>query len=1001
MLSFKKVNDITGWAVFAISTVVYLLSVEPTGSFWDCGEFIACAFKLQVPHPPGAPLFLLIGRMFSFLAMGDVTKVAYWINISSVLASSFTILFLFWSITLLAKKLVLKNGEQPTLGQTISIIGSGLIGSLAYTFSDTFWFSAVEAEVYAMSSFFTAIVFWAMLKWEVVADEDGADRWLLLIAYLVGLSIGVHLLNLVTIPALGFIYYFKRYKPSIKGGIVAFLISMGIIGVIQIGIIPGLPELAGKFEILFVNNFHLPFGSGITFFVLLLVGGLVYGIIYSIKNQKVLLNTALLGLSFVLIGFTCYTIVLIRSNFNPPIDENNPEDVMSFVSYLKREQYGDRPLVYGPSFTGELVDQEQGAPLYRKGKDKYEIYDYKVENKFDPKHNLLFPRMHSRQPGHAAEYARWTGKPEGRKPTMVDNIGFFFKYQIGHMYLRYFLWNFAGREGDIQDSGWMRPWDDGKDLPELLQKSKARNNYYMLPLFIGLLGMVFMFGKSKKDFLVLTFLFILTGIALVVYLNPPPTEPRERDYIYVGSFYVFAIWIGLGVLALMDYLSTFIKNEVYRPAIATVLCFSVPAVMAAKGWDDHDRSKRYHSVDSAKNLLNSCAKNAILFTGGDNDTFPLWYVQEVEGFRTDVRVCNLSLLNTDWYISQMKMKAYDSEPLPISLEFKDFIQGKNDYIPFVENPNGKNGISLPIYIDLIKKDHEAIMVQSNSGGKLATLPSEVLILPIDVEKVKKLGFIPKGKESKIPTEIVWKIGRGALEKKDMIMLDMMATGNWERPIYFSSTLSHSNYLNLKEYMQMEGLAYRLMPFKEEGATQGFVNTDIMYERMMKGMFWRNLDREDAFYDENYRRFPYNARMSFYRLASQLYAEGVAEKDTQKIFTEVRPIDKIERAKEVVNYCFKVIPDKTIPYDVTSPQFITILLKCGDEKKALEIASTMGRRADEELNYYVKNNIKNEMEVQSNLYILNQLAVILKNEGYDKEAKKYDEIFRKYAGDQYQ
>lgn len=986
MLSYQRINNITGLVIFALASVVYILTVEPTASFWDCGEFIACAYKLQVPHPPGAPMFLLIGRLFSFLAGGDVSKVAYWINISSALSSSATILFLFWSITLLARKLVLKNPtkDEPTLAQTLSIISAGTVGALAFTFSDTFWFSAVEAEVYAMSSFFTAFVFWAILKWESVADEEGADKWLLLIAYMVGLSIGVHLLNLVAIPALGFIYYFKRYKANLKGAAIATIISLAIVGLINNFIIPGLPSIAGKFEILFTNNFGLPFGTGITVFIVMLISALVYGIIYSIKNQKILLNTALLGLAFVLIGYSSYALVLIRSNYNTPIDENNPEDVMSFVSYLKREQYGDRPLLYGPSYTAELVDQEQGEALYRKGKEKYEIYDYKVKNKFDERHNILFPRMHSKQPGHADEYARWTGKPAGRKPTMGDNITFFIRYQLGHMYWRYFLWNFAGREGDIQDMGWLRPWDSTAGLPESMANNKARNQFFMLPLLLGLFGVIYQYAKSKKDFLVVSLLFILTGIALIVYLNPPPTEPRERDYIFVGSFYAFAIWIGLGVLQVIDYLSGIVKKDILKPIVAFGLCLPIPVVMASQCWDDHDRSQRYHSVDSAKNLLNSCAKNAILFTGGDNDTFPLWYAQEVEGFRTDVRVCNLSLLNTDWYISQMKMQAYESAPLPISLEFEDFIQGKNDYIPFVENPQGKNGISLPVYVRLVKEENPAIMVQAASGSKLATLPSETFILPVDVENVKNQPFIPKDRADMIQPQIVWRMGRGALEKKDLIILDMIANNaNWERPIYFSSTLSNSNYLGLREYMQMEGLAYRFMPFKEEGASQGFVNSEIMYDRMMNGMFWRNLNSDNVYYDENYRRFPYNARLSFYRLATELYYQG-----------------QIEKAKEVINRCFEVIPDKTIPYDVTSPQFVSILIKCGDKAKALEIANTMSKRADEELNYYMKNNIRNEMEIQSNLYVLNQLAMITKSEGLTEESRKYEDIFRKYAGNDY-
>ncbi|TAG57592.1 MAG: DUF2723 domain-containing protein [Cytophagales bacterium] len=998
MLSYKKINNWAGWVVFAISTVVYAITAESTASFWDCGEFIACAFKLQVPHPPGAPLFLLIGRLFSFLALGDVTKVAYWINMSSVLASSFTILFLFWSITLLARKLVLTSKDLvPSISQTISIIGAGLVGSLVYTFSDTFWFSAVEAEVYAMSSFFTAFVFWAMLKWEVVADEPAADRWLLLIAYMVGLSIGVHLLNLVTIPALGFLYYFRRYKANLKGGFIAFLVSMAIIALIQVGVIPGLPTMAGKFEIFFVNGLGLPFGSGAFVFIVIIVGILVYGILYAIKTNKVLLNTSLLALAFVLIGYMCYTVILIRSNFNTPIDENNPEDVMSFVSYLKREQYGDRPLLYGPSYTAELVDQEKGAPLYRKGEKKYEIYDYKIINKFDPRHEILFPRLHSKQGGHAEEYARWTGSPAGKKPTMGDNIKFFFNYQIGHMYYRYFMWNFAGRAGDIQDADYLRPWEGKEGLPASIANSKARNNYFFIPLLLGLLGLVFQFGKNRNDFIVLGWLFLLTGIALVVYLNPPPTEPRERDYIYVGSFYVFAIWVGLGVLAIIDYMTGVVKNERLRPIIATGLGLVAPVIMCAQGWDDHDRSDRYHSIDSAKNLLNSCEKNAIVFTGGDNDTFPLWYVQEVEGFRTDVRVCNLSLLNTDWYINQMKMRAYESQPLPISMEFKDFIQGKNDYIPYYENKAGSGGISVPIYIKMLKEQNEAIMVQSSSGDGIATLPSEVLVLPVDSAKVSSMDFVPKNRAKDVPSAIVWRYGKQAIDKATMIMLDMISTNNWERPIYYSSTLSTSNYIGLKEYMQMEGLAYRLMPFRTPGATQGVVNTDIMYKRMTKDMYFRGL-ADDKFYDENYRRFPYNARMSFYRLAAQLYEEGMEEKDTIKLSSEGKPaIDKIARAKEVINYCLTMIPDKSIPYDVTSPQFVGILIRCGDKSKAMEITNTMSARADEELGYYYKNNISNEMEVQSNLYILNQLATILKNENMTEEAKKVETIFEKYMG----
>ncbi len=988
-MNFKRINNLTGWLVFAIATAVYALTVEQTASFWDCGEFIAASYKLQVPHPPGAPLFLLIGRLFSFLSFGDVTKVAYWINMVSVFSSSFSILFLFWTITFLAKKVIKVNAQEPTLGQTIQIIGSGLVGSLAYTFSDSFWFSAVEAEVYAISSFFTAFVFWAMLKWETIADREDSDKWLILIAYVMGLSIGAHLLNLVTIPALAYIFYFKKYKPTTKGILLTFAISgVMVVGILE-GIIPGLPSIAGSFEIFFVNTLHLPFRVGIVFFMLLFIGALVYGIYYSIQQKNRVLNTVLVSISFVLIGYASYAVILIRSNYNPPIDENNPENVISFVSYLKREQYGDRPLIAGPQYTADLIDQKQGAALYRKKGDEYVIYDHKTINKFDKKHETIFPRMHSKQPGHIEEYEKYVGKPKSRvvggqsesqfKPSFGQNLQFMFKYQFGVQYFRYFLWNFAGRENDIQGSSWLAPQDWGKDVPEMFAKNKARNNFYLIPLILGVLGFVFhMFefagGRDGKSFLYVMLFFLLTGLALSFYLNQPPVEPRERDYIFAGSFYVFAIWIGLGVIALCDFFKGFIKNETLRPIVMTIVGFSVPTIMAAQGWDDHDRSNRWHSVDSAKNLLNSCAKNAILFTGGDNDTFPLWYVQEVEGFRTDVRVCNLSLLNTDWYIEQMKSKAYDSQPLPIALDFENFIQGKNDYIPYVEDKNITNGIYLKTYIDYVKSENPAVMVNTQSGNTIAKLPSDVMILPIDTAAVYKLGIIPVSQRTKMVPELRWSLGKNSMEKKDLIILDMIATNNWQRPIYFSTTLSGSSYLNLKEYLQMEGLAYRLLPVKTAGASQGRVETSIMYQRMMKDFYWRSLDDETVYYDENYRRFPLNARNSFYRLAAEFYNEG-----------------NLDKAREVIDYCFKVMPDKTIPYDVYTPQFIALYLRLKEDKKALAMCEVMIKRADDELNYY-KNNKIDTYEIQSNMYIFNQIINSLRSEGKTSEADKYNKLF---------
>ncbi|MBD0260972.1 MAG: DUF2723 domain-containing protein, partial [Cytophagales bacterium] len=554
---------------------------------------------------------------------------------------------------LLARKTLKITGFEVTKGEAIRLMGAGVVGALAYTFSDSFWFSAVEAEVYAMSSFFTAIVFWAIFKWELIEDDAAANRWLIFIAYLIGLSIGVHLLNLVALPAIGLVYYFKKYKPSTWGVIAALAISGGIILTIMLGVIPGLPSIAGSFEIFFVNSLGLPFGSGAAFFVILFLGTLIYGLYYSVRKEKVTLNTALLSLTVILIGYASYTMVPVRSGFNPPINENDPSDLISLVSYLKREQYGDRPLLWGPSFTSELVDQKRGEPLYRKGKDKYEVYDYKITNVFDPKGNMLLPRVFSRQDNHAQLYRQMLGLREGEKPNMVDNLRFMFSHQLGHMYFRYFLWNFVGRQSDMEGAGVLMPTQAfQKDLAYDLKTNWGRNNFFMLPFLLGLVGFLFQYSRDRRGFWVVTLLFFLTGIALVLYLNSPPVEPRERDYIYVGSYYAFAIWIGLGMIAVAEAVSRFIKNPASSASIATVACLAVPAIMAQQGWNDHDRSDRYHSVDSAKNLLNSCAPNAILFTGGDNDTFPLWYAQDVEGFRTDVRVCNLSLLGTHWYIDQ-------------------------------------------------------------------------------------------------------------------------------------------------------------------------------------------------------------------------------------------------------------------------------------------------------------------------------------------------------------
>ncbi|KAA5549515.1 glycosyltransferase family 117 protein [Adhaeribacter rhizoryzae] len=985
MSSYSRINNILGWLVFLIAAIVYGLTLEPTASFWDAGEFIACSYKLLVPHPPGAPFYLLVARIFSMFAGDNVLLVAPLINFLSGLVSAFTVLFLFWSITIMARKMLVGRTAEPTFGQTLLIMGSGAVGALAFTFSDSFWFSAVEAEVYGMSAFFSAFVFWAMLKWEGKAHEVSSDKWLIMIAYMVGLSIGVHLLNLLAIPALAFIYYYRKTtKPTRKGTIYTFLISSLIIVVILWGIIPGLPSLAGSFEVFFINNIGLPFSSGIFIFLALFVGLIVYGFRYSIRHNNRFLNTALLSFVFILIGYSSYMIIPIRSAYDPTIDENDPENIVSFVSYLKREQYGDRPLLYGPQFTAEIIDQEQGDPRYVKGKDKYEIVDYKLEAVYDPKDMSLLPRIYSNQPMHIQEYQKWVPIQQGQKPTMGENLSFMMKYQLGHMYWRYFLWNFVGRDSDVQNAGVLWPTESSQGLPERVADSKARNNFYMLPFLLGILGLIYQIRKDQRDAFIVGLLFFFTGLAIALYLNQPPVEPRERDYTFAGSFFAFSIWIGLGVLGLADLLSKFIKSDVARAAVVTLLCLSVPIIMAAQGWDDHDRSDRYHSVDSAKNLLSSLAPNAIIFTNGDNDTFPLWYAQEVEGFRTDVRVAVLSYLNTDWYIDQMKRRSYKSAPLPISMEIENYRQGTNDYLPFVERPEVKGGMDLKRYLALVKDNHEVLQVAAQNAKPFLSLPTKAFTLDVDKAAVIRHNAVPKDRQGQILDQLSWNIGKSAIEKKHLVILDILATNNWERPVYFSTTTSSSDYLNLQPYFQLEGLAYRIVPVKNpDQEEEGYVEKDIMYNNMMNKFSWRNLDNPNIFYDDSYvSQLPPNTRDKFYRLATAYLQAG----------------DKA-KAKEVMERCFTVMPDKSIPYDYYTPQFIEPLNAVGERKKALEIMDVMSKRANKALAYYANdpNSALFDREVQTNFMILQQLVMSARALGLEQKAAELEQTFMKYYG----
>jgi len=969
-MNFQKINNITGWTTFAIALITYWLTFEETASYWDCGEFIAVSYKLEVPHPPGAPFFLLLGRIFSFLALGDVTKVAYWINFMSVLASAFTILFLFWSITLFGRKIIsAEKKDEYAPDKIILLMGSGLIGAIAYTFSDSFWFSAVEAEVYAMSSFFTAFVVWGILKWDVIEDESKANRWLILIAYMMGLSIGVHMLNLVTIPALGLIYYFKKYQPSRWGIVAALLVSVAIIIFINDFIVPGLPSIAGNFEIFFVNTVGLPFGSGVIVFSLIIIGLLVYGIRYSHVRNKPLLNTFLLSTAFILIGYCSYATIVIRSNFNTPINENAPKDVMSFVSYLKREQYGSRPLLFGPYYTSRPIDIEYGAPVYKKGKDKYEIAERKFSYVYDEEN--FFPRAWSSD--HAQSYQSIIGIPEGQRPTFAQNLYFMFRHQIGTMFMRYFMWNFAGRESDEQGADWLGPNGWFEKVPEVIANNEGRNNFFMIPFILGLVGMFYQFTKDTKNFAVVGLLFIMTGVAIVVYLNSPPVEPRERDYIYAGSTYAFAFWIGFAVLAVAETFSRFIKNSRAAAIASIALCSSAPILMAADGWDDHNRSDRFFSVDSGKNYLASCARDGILYTGGDNDTFMLWYAQEVEEYRTDLRVVVLSYYNTDWYIEQSMQKMNDSEPFKYTLSLYDYRQGgPNDYLPFVDLKIPK--IDAAQYLDLLKKNHPQLRNDDRN-----IVPSRILSVKVDKEKVLKSGIIPEGMDSLVVDEMQFRLIGGALEKKDLAFLDLLITNNWERPIYVNHTSLSQFKLDLNPYAIMEGNTSRILPIRNPNPRKDFVNPELSYENLVNNCQYRGLDDGSIYYSEDYRNFVLNHRSSFNSAAQALIDKGDPEK-----------------ARKALLFSIEKMADKAIPYDHTAVETVNLLLLVGEKERAIEMANIVAERGDEMATYLINKGHGLTLELRRNLYILGELQTIMLENGEEELSTKFEEMYDRHV-----
>ena len=1026
MKQYKLVNNLLGWITFAIAAFTYCMTVEPTASFWDCPEFITTAYKLEVGHPPGAPFFMLTGNFFTQFT-NDPSKVAFCVNIMSALLSALCILFLFWTITHLARMLLIEDGKVTTWAQTVLIMGCGLTGALAYTWSDTFWFSAVEGEVYAYSSMFTALVFWLILKWEEHADEPHSDRWLVLIFYLTGLSIGVHLLNLLCLPAIALVYYYKR-KPdaNLKGSLVALTISMLLVAAVLYGVVPGIVKVGGWFEWFFVNDLGMPFNTGVIIYIIALIAvvlaaiwstttpgrkrttllyglsvallgipfmghgalsivlGLVVlgvlGFVLQLKDKngnyvlrKRFLNTSLLCMLMLMIGYSSYAVIVIRSTQNTPMDQNSPEDIFTLGSYMSREQYGSYPLFKGEAYCSQsqaygadAIDYKRNMRTQRREKadanepDSYEEIEETTGVKYPAGLTMLFPRMWSA--AHTGQYEQWMGSIDtksvifstpdgydmmGEMPTQFENLRFFLSYQINFMYWRYFMWNFAGRQNDVQSKGelehgnWITGFSfidnalygDQSLLPQSLRENKGHNVFYCLPLLLGLLGLFWQAYRGEKgirQFWVVFFLFFMTGLAIVLYLNQTPGQPRERDYAYAGSFYAFAIWIGLGVAAIAKWLEKLLKQKpAIAAAVASVIGILVPLQMVSQTWDDHDRSDRFACRDFGLNYLNTLpAKgNPIIFTNGDNDTFPLWYNQEVEGNRTDARVCNLSYLQTDWYTDQMRRPAYDSPALPITWKRLYYVDnGKHTYYPI--KPEGREEL------DRIKKENPNVdpyemsyiidhYAKKERGGYI---PTDSVVISVNKQAVIESGmFLPLGPEN-IPDKMVISLRnayekQGGLYRSDLMIYEMLAHADWKRPMYMSVTLGAGNYAGLENYLVLEGLAYRITPFDFGG--MGMIDSDTMYRNMMTRFKYGAVNTPGIYLDETVMRMCQTHRRMFLMLANSLLQKG-----------------KKAEAQKVLQKCLKELPPTTVPYTDDDSQLASLLAEAGKAKEAAQVAKAV-------------------------------------------------------------
>jgi hypothetical protein len=1089
MKKYRLMNNLLGWAVFAVAAVVYLLTIEPTASLWDCGEFIASAYKLEVGHPPGNPIFMLTANLFTQLTSDTAHKAAM-VNSMSAIFSALTILFLFWTITRLVRRLLVGAKETMTTAKGITILACGAVGALAYTFSDTFWFSAVEGEVYAFSSLMTALVFWLILKWEEVADEPHADRWLILIAYLMGVSIAVHLLNLLCIPAIVLVWYFRKNpEAKLKGAFAALIVSFVIVGILLFGIIQGVVKVAGWLELLCVNGLSMPYNSGVVLYVILVAAVLSWGIYetmrekYSPTRVKIAftlsiallgipflgnspwlgifilialtawlftrkslnpatLNTILVGLLVITIGYSSYALIMIRSAANTPMDQNSPEDIFTLRTYLSREQYGETPLLYGKTYVSEpkleakgnalqYATRDDGPVLMRVAKkdpsekDRYFTAYRKIRNVYVDELNMLFPRMYSSSdPRHIQAYKSWANVKGKRvsindpasgqrkiviKPTFIENIRFFMNYQINFMYIRYFMWNFSGRQNDIQGHGevshgnWITgiPFIDShlvgpqEDMPDFIAKNKGHNVYYMLPLLLGLLGIVFQLSKSRRgveSFWITFLLFFMTGIAIVIYLNQTPLQPRERDYAYAGSFYAFCIWIGIGTAYIIGLLRRYAKAPALHAAIGGgLICLFVPIQMASQNWDDHDRSDRYMTRDFGYNYLATCEPNAIIYTMGDNDTFPLWYGQEVEGYRTDVRVCNLSYLQTDWYIDQMKRQAYESEPLPISWKQYEYIQGNHDagYIVPVTDEAWDVGRALA----RVKSDDPRTKKLGQNFADRDNIPTNTLFLPVDKEAALSSGSVRPEKADFIVDTMFINFGemnrygktiypqKNYLGKQEMMVLDMLSNNrDWKRPIYFAITVGPEEYVRLNPYFRKDGMAYRVLPIVADSAN--YLDTDVLYDNLMHKYRWGNFEQPGLYIDENVGRLAANFRDLFGQLGERLVSEG-----------------KYEKAIEAMDYGLKSIPSYNLPYSYVSTwNIVKAYFDAGAPEKACAIADELTASTLRELDWYSRMSATHFAasvnEFANDMFVLQELRKFYMEANPDK-LSEIEPLFAKY------